>query len=158
MVDRLKKVELITEANRFHATPKTIDDGLVLLRDVKMLKAMFLADNEGPVKEQYEAYKASRNKLSESVLDLDEAEKKLREKLGQCVLTYNLTKDDISAPGITFRQEFDTIIDDPDLVPRQHCSPDEKKLKTLARTMKGHAQIPGVRFVRKIIINVKENA
>jgi len=52
-----------------------------------------------------------------------------------------------SAPvvsGISYRETWKVVIENPALVPREYCIPDEKAIGAIARSMKGRVQIPGV--------------
>lgn len=47
--------------------------------------------------------------------------------------------------GVATREVWKFEITDPAAVPRNYCSPDEKKIGGIVRAMKGDTQIPGVR-------------
>lgn len=49
---------------------------------------------------------------------------------------------------ITFRDDYDIDVEDPDLVPREYLDVSSAKLKAAVKAAKGRVQIPGVRVVK----------
>jgi hypothetical protein len=47
--------------------------------------------------------------------------------------------------GLSFRTEWFFEITDPDAVPRNLCSPDEKRIRAMVKGMQGATNIPGIR-------------
>lgn len=48
--------------------------------------------------------------------------------------------------GISIKEHWVAVVEDPDLVPREWCAPDEKRLNAYAKATKGSVEVPGVRF------------
>jgi hypothetical protein len=48
--------------------------------------------------------------------------------------------------GVTMREVWKFEITDPSLVPREYCTPDEKKIRAVVQGLKGDAKIAGVRI------------
>lgn len=56
-----------------------------------------------------------------------------------------LAKETPKVDGVSFRDVWKFDIIDPDAVPREYLTPDEKKIGGVVRALKGAAKIPGVR-------------
>ena len=57
--------------------------------------------------------------------------------------------------GVSYREDFDFVIDDPLLIPREYLKPDDVKIRGVVRALKAAAYIPGIRVVSKRIATVR---
>lgn len=54
--------------------------------------------------------------------------------------------------GVQMREAWKFVIEDPTHVPREMCTPDEKKIGAIVRALKGDAKIPGVRVYAERVV------
>ena len=50
--------------------------------------------------------------------------------------------------GVSFRDDWDFVITNAALIPREYLIPDEKKIRAVVKAMKEHTNIPGIRAER----------
>jgi len=54
--------------------------------------------------------------------------------------------------GVGFREDWDFTVEDMDIIPRQYLVVDEKKLRAVAKALKGDAKVPGVSFFKRVVV------
>ena len=116
----------------------------------KRIEAQRKLEEEAREKERKEKEKLEKAaKRAEKKGDIDRAEE-LRETKEQVHEQAGEIQSSISKiSGINIRKDWDFVVIDKKQVPEEYKIINEKALRAMAKTTKGTAQIPGVKFIQK---------
>lgn len=93
--------------------------------------------------------KAEADRIAKAQQQMDSGDLKGCEKTLEAPLPPPVVKIETQAPpamkGLSFTTEWFFEISDPDAVPREYCTPDEKKIRSVVKGLQKATNIPGVR-------------
>lgn len=122
-------------------------------------KAARARSEEGRRKAQEEADRIRREaaeKAAEEKAKAEAEQSRLREEAAQreaeIAAAAPAPVAKVETKGISKREDWDFEVINPNLVPREYLMVDESKLRKYAKAMKADANVPGVRFYPKTIV------
>ena len=132
---------------------KKIDDELAALQEAQRIKdeadRALQAVPSGDVVAAFLAEEAAEQAAIDASNARQTAEQAIRDSRKEIVIETPEFRP-TTAAGIRTNTPWKLIIDNPDLVPREYCIPDEKTLGQLARTLKDKFAVPGCRAEQDI--------